>query len=203
MNKEVAHLRTGPPLGQQRVGAPPIRDWPAPLSTNQRALARSRGGPADRGQERPFSSRRALTKSTGHWPIYKAWNILNYIPTTGALSAKNTIYSWFQAKAFPRAIGLFSCILESRIHCSSHTTSYQVKHLGVTSSKMSSQQAASLTGPSSSLSTQLLFSQIASPGVARTMYMFGEVVSLRRTSQISFQVNLSWHQHQYLTHGST
>ena len=103
LNKEVAHLRTEPPLGQWRVGAPPIRDWPAHLSTNQRAVARSRGGPANRGQERPFSSTRALTKSTGHWAIYKAWNILNYISNAGALSAKNTISSWFQAKAFPRA----------------------------------------------------------------------------------------------------
>ena len=113
MNKEVAHLRTGPPLGQQRVGAPPIRDWPAPLSTNQRALARSRGGPANRGQERPFSSTRALTKLTGHWAIYKAWawNILIYAPNTGALSAKNTICSWFQAKALPRAFWALACFL--------------------------------------------------------------------------------------------
>ena len=64
LNKEVAHLRTGPPLGQWRVGAPPIRDWPAPLSTNQRALARSRGCLANWGQERPFSSTKALSKST-------------------------------------------------------------------------------------------------------------------------------------------
>ena len=129
LNKEVAHLRTGPPPGQWRAGAPPIKDWLAPLSTNQRALARSRGCLANRGQERPFSSTKALSKSTGPdldsipknlWPIVHqcqvfppAWratahatphmNSLIYAPNTGVLSAKNTICSWFQAKALPRA----------------------------------------------------------------------------------------------------